>query len=166
MPLAALNLGVKAVDGVSGLSVWLHQKNKEQDAGRLYDKVQELMIKRTVLAPIPVVALSQTQNADPVKSPIVESLINLFIGKDEKNLHHTTKKGMERAMQVGLSCKTFTTLLAVAETSRGKCSQAIHCKKISQMLFATNLAQHALRVGSIYCSLRCILQLEEITLQF
>jgi hypothetical protein len=86
--LAALSLGLRAIDGISTLSSnlkdWL-KENRDNDAGRVYYKVVELMEQRAVLAHGAGIPADAT--IDPVRSPILESLIKLY-GKNEK-----TKEG-------------------------------------------------------------------------
>eukprot|EP00977_Amphora_coffeiformis_P030204 scaffold45428_cov176-Amphora_coffeaeformis.AAC.8 len=85
--LAALSLGLRTVDGLSNLSNnvkdWL-KENRDKDVGRVYYKVLELMEKRAVLVHGAGLADKPTNAAvDPVRSPILESLIKLYGTNEE-----------------------------------------------------------------------------------
>jgi hypothetical protein len=85
--VAALSLGLRAVDGLSTLSGnlkdWL-KDNRDKDAGRVYYEVLELMERRAVLVHGAGTAKKPTNaTLDPVRSPMLKSLIKLYGTNEE-----------------------------------------------------------------------------------
>mmetsp|Transcript_5390 Transcript_5390/g.8102 ORF Transcript_5390/g.8102 Transcript_5390/m.8102 type:complete len:307 (+) Transcript_5390:62-982(+) len=78
--VAALTVGVRALDIAQGVTAW-YEENKSQDVGRLYDKVRKLRDERTVVEMFPT---THSKSDDSVRSPNVEALINLFGSNDGK----------------------------------------------------------------------------------
>lgn len=82
--LGALNLGLRAVDGMSnlskGLSKWL-EENKDKDAGRFFYRVEEYLEQRRILGTAAL--LDTPQDSISVQSPNVRKLQDIFCGRDK-----------------------------------------------------------------------------------